>query len=206
MAAATCCTCSVQGALTRMARLGCTIVAVVHQASIIWPGMGRTFLGSVLSVIRTGGDSSVVCPSRTSTQALPANCLPACPTPPAPQPRFAIFRMFDDVLLLGKGGHLAYAGPSRLALAYLETLGFGLPPNENPAGVHVAAIQGAAQHAGCCQLGTLILLPGARVPADSCINSCSAAPQLGIKARLHSLAFCLCWPSESTALLRVKIA
>ncbi|KAL4458314.1 hypothetical protein ABPG75_013179 [Micractinium tetrahymenae] len=67
------------GALTRMARLGCTIVAVVHQ------------------------------------------------------PRFSIFRMFDDVLLLGKGGHLAYAGPSRLALRYLQSLGFALPPNENPA-------------------------------------------------------------------------
>jgi len=51
-----------------------------------------------------------------------------------PQPRFSIFRMFDDVVLLGKGGGLAYVGPSRLALPYLQSLGFRLPPNENPAG------------------------------------------------------------------------
>lgn len=68
-------------------------------------------------------------------------CLPACP----PQPRFSIFRMFDDVLLLGKGGHLAYAGPSRLALRYLESLGFALPPNENPAGERQMAGQQAPQ-------------------------------------------------------------
>ena len=29
---------------------------------------------------------------------------------------------------------MVYLGPSRLALSYLETIGFALPPNENPAG------------------------------------------------------------------------
>jgi hypothetical protein len=42
--------------------------------------------------------------------------------------------MFDDVMLLGKGGRLVFLGPSRLALPYFESLGFALPPNENPAG------------------------------------------------------------------------
>jgi hypothetical protein len=42
--------------------------------------------------------------------------------------------MFDDVMLLGKGGRLVFLGPSRLALHYFESLGFALPPNENPAG------------------------------------------------------------------------
>ena len=32
------------------------------------------------------------------------------------QPRFSIFQMFSDVLLLGKGGRLVYLGPSTLAL------------------------------------------------------------------------------------------
>lgn len=41
--------------------------------------------------------------------------------------------MFDDVLLLGKGGRLVYLGPSRLALLYFSSLSFSLPPNENPA-------------------------------------------------------------------------
>lgn len=29
---------------------------------------------------------------------------------------------------------MVYLGPSRLALSYFETIGFALPPNENPAG------------------------------------------------------------------------
>lgn len=29
---------------------------------------------------------------------------------------------------------MVYLGPSRLALPYFETIGFALPPNENPAG------------------------------------------------------------------------
>ena len=49
------------------------------------------------------------------------------------QPRFSIFSLFDDVMLLCKGGKLAYLGPSRLALPYMESVGFALPPNENPA-------------------------------------------------------------------------
>ena len=50
--------------------------------------------------------------------------------------------MFDDVMLLGKGGRLVYLGPSRLALHYFESLGFALPPNENPAGGWVGAEDG----------------------------------------------------------------
>lgn len=49
------------------------------------------------------------------------------------QPRYSIFTLFDDVMLLAKGGRLAYLGPSRLALDYFSSLGFDLPPNENPA-------------------------------------------------------------------------
>lgn len=29
---------------------------------------------------------------------------------------------------------MVYLGPSRLALSYFETIGFAVPPNENPAG------------------------------------------------------------------------
>lgn len=36
------------------------------------------------------------------------------------QPRFEIFTMFDDVLLLGKGGRTVYLGPSVDALPYFE--------------------------------------------------------------------------------------
>jgi hypothetical protein len=45
--------------------------------------------------------------------------------------------MFDDVMLLGKGGRLVFLGPSTLALPYFQQIGFDLPPNENPAGAHL---------------------------------------------------------------------
>ncbi|PRW59962.1 white-brown complex 30 [Chlorella sorokiniana] len=58
-------------------------------------------------------------------------------------PRYSIFRLFDDVLLLGKGGRMVYLGPSRLALPYFETIGFTLPPNENPADFAMDVIAGS---------------------------------------------------------------
>jgi len=59
------------------------------------------------------------------------------------QPRFSIFSLFDDVMLLCKGGKLAYLGPSRLALPYLESVGFSLPPNENPADFAMDVLSGS---------------------------------------------------------------
>ena len=50
------------------------------------------------------------------------------------QPSWETCLLFDELLLLGKGGRLVFLGPSRLALHYFESLGFALPPNENPAG------------------------------------------------------------------------
>jgi len=49
------------------------------------------------------------------------------------QPRFSLFTLFDDVLLLGKGGQTVYLGPSTGAKPYFESLGFTMPSDENPA-------------------------------------------------------------------------
>merc|ERR1719277_1933114 len=49
------------------------------------------------------------------------------------QPRYSLFTLFDDVLLLGKGGQTVYLGPSVGAKSYFEGLGFVMPANENPA-------------------------------------------------------------------------
>lgn len=49
------------------------------------------------------------------------------------QPRYEIFSMFDDVLLLGKGGRIVYLGPRLEAVAYFEKLGYKCPPQMNPA-------------------------------------------------------------------------
>eukprot|EP00913_Durusdinium_trenchii_P000250 g227.t1 len=49
------------------------------------------------------------------------------------QPRWALFSLFDDVLLLGKGGRTVYSGPSQSAKKYFQQLGFEAPESENPA-------------------------------------------------------------------------
>ncbi|CAJ1417297.1 unnamed protein product [Effrenium voratum] len=46
------------------------------------------------------------------------------------QPRYSLFSLFDDVLLLGKGGRTVYFGPPSSAR---ECLGFLMPLSENPA-------------------------------------------------------------------------
>lgn len=49
------------------------------------------------------------------------------------QPRYSLFTLCDDVLLLGAGGRTAYLGPSEGAKAYFQEVGFVMPENENPA-------------------------------------------------------------------------
>jgi hypothetical protein len=43
--------------------------------------------------------------------------------------------MFDNVLLLGKGGRTVYLGPTKDALEYFDKLGFKCPLHVNPADV-----------------------------------------------------------------------
>lgn len=49
------------------------------------------------------------------------------------QPRYSLFTLFDQALLLGKGGRTVYLGPAAGALPYFRDLGFIKPENENPA-------------------------------------------------------------------------
>ncbi|KAL0020410.1 hypothetical protein WJX77_000240 [Trebouxia sp. C0004] len=59
------------------------------------------------------------------------------------QPRYGIFVLFDEVLLLGKAGRTVFQGPSTAALPYFNSLGFELPPNENPADFCLDVISGS---------------------------------------------------------------
>ncbi|EFC48354.1 predicted protein, partial [Naegleria gruberi] len=57
------------------------------------------------------------------------------------QPRFEIFEMFDDVVLLGNGGRIVYMGPSKDALNYFsEKLQLEPPPFVNPSDFFLDAI------------------------------------------------------------------
>ncbi|KAK9803611.1 hypothetical protein WJX72_004863 [[Myrmecia] bisecta] len=58
------------------------------------------------------------------------------------QPRYSIFTLFHEVLLLGMAGRTVFLGPSRAALPYFQSLGFVLPPNENPADFCLDVISG----------------------------------------------------------------
>lgn len=49
------------------------------------------------------------------------------------QPRYEIFQMFDNVLLLAKGGNTVYMGPAKDVLSYFELHGFRCPERMNPA-------------------------------------------------------------------------
>jgi ABC-type multidrug transport system ATPase subunit len=58
------------------------------------------------------------------------------------QPRYEIFQMFDEVLLLGKGGKTVYLGPTEEVSNYFEELGFVCPPHINPADFYLDVISG----------------------------------------------------------------
>merc|ERR1719254_100952 len=79
----------------------------------------------------SGLDSSsslAVCTALQKLSELGMNCIMVIH-----QPRYSLFTLFDDVLLLGKGGNTVYLGESSGAKDYFEMLGFEMPANENPA-------------------------------------------------------------------------
>ncbi|CAE8641796.1 unnamed protein product [Polarella glacialis] len=49
------------------------------------------------------------------------------------QPRFCIYNMFDQVILLAQGGQSIYHGSPSAAVGYLDQLGYSLPEGENVA-------------------------------------------------------------------------
>jgi len=63
------------------------------------------------------------------------------------QPRYSIFQMFDQVLLLGVGGNTVFQGSSEAALPYFQRLGFMVPPRDNPADVFMDIIAAASSAA-----------------------------------------------------------
>ena len=58
------------------------------------------------------------------------------------QPRYSIFTLFDETLLLAKGGLAVYLGWSSEALSYFESLSFSCPDRVNPADFFLDVISG----------------------------------------------------------------
>lgn len=58
------------------------------------------------------------------------------------QPRQSLISLFDDVLLLGRGGRTVYLGSAHRMSPYFEGLGFKKPLHENPADWYVDIVSG----------------------------------------------------------------
>ncbi|TPX55433.1 hypothetical protein PhCBS80983_g05319 [Powellomyces hirtus] len=59
------------------------------------------------------------------------------------QPRYEIFRSFDDIVLLVPGGQTAYIGPTEAAQAYFEDMGFQFDPRANAADLLMDILAGS---------------------------------------------------------------
>jgi len=77
------------------------------------------------------------------------------------QPRYEIYEMIDDLLLLRTGGHAVYLGEAAACEAYLRWLGFPLPPNCSPSDHQLDVISGRVA----------LRLSSAKQPAAAASNS-----------------------------------
>ncbi|GAB4854972.1 ABC transporter G member 24, variant 2 [Ancistrocladus abbreviatus] len=58
------------------------------------------------------------------------------------QPSYALFQMFDNLILLAKGGLMAYNGPAREAEEYFKGLGIHVPERINPPDYYIDILEG----------------------------------------------------------------
>ena len=64
------------------------------------------------------------------------------------QPSLASFLVFDDLLLLGKGGQVVYHGPLKTASDYFSLVGFPTPSLCNPADFYLDIVSGECKREG----------------------------------------------------------
>jgi ABC-type multidrug transport system ATPase subunit len=67
------------------------------------------------------------------------------------QPRYSIFTMFDQVILLGVGGQTVYSGSAKKARQYFSSIGFDCPDGENCADFFMDVIAGEVDRQQCVQ-------------------------------------------------------
>ncbi|XP_038993647.1 ABC transporter G family member 28-like isoform X1 [Hibiscus syriacus] len=58
------------------------------------------------------------------------------------QPSYTLYRMFDDLILLAKGGLTVYHGPVKKAEEYFAGLGINLPDRANPPDYYIDILEG----------------------------------------------------------------
>ncbi|KAG8380526.1 hypothetical protein BUALT_Bualt06G0024800 [Buddleja alternifolia] len=92
------------------------------------------------------------------------------------QPSYALFRMFDDLILLAKGGLTAYHGPVKKAEEYFAGLGIIVPDRINPPDYFIDILEGMVKTSSSSGV-TYTELPvrwmlhnGYPIPPDMSIN------------------------------------
>ncbi|CAO2040178.1 unnamed protein product [Urochloa humidicola] len=58
------------------------------------------------------------------------------------QPSYTLYRMFDDLILLAKGGMTVYHGPVKKVEEYFQGLGIVVPDRENPPDYYIDILEG----------------------------------------------------------------
>ena len=108
------------------------------------------------------------------------------------QPRYEIFEMFHDLLLLAKGGRTVYMGETSQALPYFEhVLGSSIPPHVNPSDWFLDAITArGAELAGLYQTNH----PDSFLPIDR-----EASDGLGLSATSTSSTSSQLYSSSPTS-------
>ncbi|XP_021744131.1 ABC transporter G family member 24-like [Chenopodium quinoa] len=61
------------------------------------------------------------------------------------QPSYALFKMFDDLILLAKGGHMVYHGSVRNVEEYFGGLGINVPERVNPPDHYIDILEGMVE-------------------------------------------------------------
>lgn len=93
------------------------------------------------------------------------------------QPSYEALCLFDDLVLLAKGGVTAYCGPVQTTQEWFEALGFKFPQHSNPADVMLDAVSD-----GTLPDGRVLDVPGAWVARD--VGACAAAAAVAAAAAL----------------------
>ena len=105
------------------------------------------------------------------------------------QPRYSVFSLFHEVLLLGKAGRTVFQGASTSALPYFTCLGFQLPANENPADFFLDIVSGCVTCHANADFQTEVRFPVAGFCACSC-----ASPYIWGALLMCALSLCFNMP------------
>lgn len=98
------------------------------------------------------------------------------------QPRYEIFEMFDDVLILGKGGQTVFQGAVGSCMDYFASLGFDMPVHGNPADFLMDVVSGEVRPTS--EARARLALATARRRINNSAVSASAPPPIEESAAL----------------------